>query len=322
MIMDPTRPRILPFLPLSFRDLSKRLIAGALILLWVGGSAWALEDPRRAEYLLLDAYRRIGPKLEQNAFGVPLHLESADRNGSLHADAYGVIDHPFSSVRNVLTAPANWCDIASLHPNVKAATYRALPGIWELTIYCGRKVLQSPEAAHRVTCRCRKVNEGPGYLDIVLEADEGPFGTKNHRMRFEALALDGGRTLTHVSYSYSYGRSLHFAEKLYFTTLGRQKVGFTVNGTDDNGKPVYIGGPRGAIERNAVRFYLAIQSFMDTLRYPEESRFGFRLSAWYDLTSRFKRQLFEMEKEDYIAFKVQEQRNQVMLQRRISASLQ
>jgi hypothetical protein len=212
--------------------------------------------------------------------------------------------------------PANWCDIASLHPNVKACTYRELPGAWRLTFYTGRKFYQSPEDTYLFTYDYRNVEQRRGYLDIILNADEGPFGTKDHRMRFEALPLDEGRTFVHVSYAHSYGFSFRLAENIYFATFGRGKVGFTVNGTDSNGAPVYIGGPRGAVERNAVRYYFAIQSFMDTLRYPEESRFSMRAGRWYDLTSRYRKQLFEMERKDYLEFKTAERKNQEMLQQR------
>ena len=155
----------------------------------------------------------------------------------------------------------------------------------------------------------------------MLSADAGPFGTKDHKMRFEALPLDGGRTFVHVSYTYSDSVALRLAEKVYFATLGWGKAGFTVTGTDRNGKPVYIGGPRGAIERNAVRYYLAIQSFMNTLPYPEESRFSMRIGEWYDLTSRYRKQLFDLDKKDYLTFKTTEHKNQVILQRRISMGL-
>ena len=95
-----------------------------------------------------------------------------------------------------------------------------------------------------------------------------------------------------------------------------------MTGTDSNGNPVYIGGPRGAIERTAGRYYLAIQSFMNTLRYPETSRFSMRISDWHDLTSRYRKQLFEMEKKDYLTFKTTEHANQVTLQRSIGTGLQ
>jgi hypothetical protein len=99
-------------------------------------------------------------------------------------------------------------------------------------------------------------------------------------------------------------------------------VGFTVIGTDRNGNPVYIGGPRGSIERNAVRYYFAIQSFMNTVRYPEEIRFSMRISEWYDLTNRYRKQLFELDKENYLSFKTKEHKNQEILQRAIGKGLQ
>jgi hypothetical protein len=281
------------------------------------GSVSAVEKARQGEDILLDSYQRNIAVLERSSFGIPLLVESIERDDSAQVDVYGIFDYPFSSVVNVLKVPSNWCDILSLNPNVKACTYGELEGDWLLTFYIGRKVYQAPEDARRVLSRFRIVEQRQGYLDIMLSADAGPFGTRNHRMRFEAMPLDVRRTFVHVSYDYSNGVALRLAETAYFATLGRSKVGFTVTGTDGNGNPVYIGGRRGAIERNAVRYYLAIQSFMNTLRDAEERRFDMRISAWYDLTGRYRKQLFDMEKKDYLAIKTREHRNQVTLQRRI-----
>ena len=76
------------------------------------------------------------------------------------------------------------------------------------------------------------------------------------------------------------------------------------------------------MERNAVRFYFAIQSFINTLRYPEKSRFSMRTIKWYDLTSRYRKQLFDLDKKDYLTFKKKEHMNQVTLQRSIGTGLQ
>jgi hypothetical protein len=295
------------------------IVAAAFI--FSAGAASAAEKPLKGEDILLGTYHKNMAKLERNSFGFPLFLESFERGDRVHVDVYGIFDYPFSSVVNVLKAPANWCDIVSLHPNVKACTYRELPGTWRLTFYIGRKVYQHPEDTRQVIYRYRKVVQQQGYLDIILDADEGPFGTKDHRMRFEALPLDGGRTFVHVSYEYNGSVALRLAEKVYFATLGLGKVGFTVTGTDRNGDPVYIGGSRGAVERNAVRYYFAIQSFINTLRYPEKSRFSMRISDWYDLTTRYRKQLFELDKKDYLTFKTKEHKNQVLLQRQISTVL-
>jgi hypothetical protein len=300
------------------RNLRKSfLFIATAAVLFSTGSPSAAAAPRQGADLLLDTYHRNMALLGTNSFGLPLVVESFERGERENVDVYGIFDYPFSSVVNALKVPANWCDIVSLHPNVKACTYRELPGDWLLTFYPGKKVYQPPDETRQVKYHYRVVVQQPGYLDIILRADAGPFGTKDHRMRFEALPLNGGRTFVHVSYAYSDSAALRLVAKVYFATLARDKVGFTVTGKDRNAKPVYIGGPRGALERSAVRYYFAIQSYMNTLRYPEESRFSTRISQWFDLTSRFRRQLFDLDKKDYLTAKTAENRNQVALQRRI-----
>jgi hypothetical protein len=293
----------------------------AAMIIFPVGSSLAVEKSRPGEDVLLDTYHRNMVRFEKNTFGFPILLESFERNERVYVDVYGIFDQTFSSIVNVLNVPANWCDIVSVHINVKACTYRELPGIWQLTFYVGRKGYQPPKDAHKVIYNYRKVIQRQGYIDINLNADEGPFGTKDHRMRFEALPLNGGRTFVHVHYEYTDSAALRVAEKIYFATLGMGKVGFTVTGIDKKGKPVYIGGPRGAIERNAVRYYFAIQSFMNTLSYPPESRFRMRIIQWYDLTIRYRKQLFDMDRKDYLAFKTREHINQVQLQRSVGTPL-
>jgi hypothetical protein len=293
----------------------------AAAILFSAASASAVEKLRLNEDVLLDTYHRNVAKFEKNSFGFPLFLESFERDDRVYVDVYGIFDQTFSNVVNVLNVPANWCDIVSLHTNVKACTYRELPGSWQLTFYIGRKVYQPPKDAHQVIYRYRKVVQQQGYLDINLNADEGPLGTKDHRMRFEALPLDGGKTLIHVHYEYSDSVALRVAEKIYFATFGLGKLGFTVTGTDRKGNPIYIGGPRGAIERNAVRYYFAIQSFMNTLHYPEKIRFRMRIIQWYNLTNRYRKQLFDLDRNDYLEFKTMEHTNQVMLQRSVGMVL-
>ena len=275
----------------------------AAAILFSAGYASAVETPRHGADLLLDTFHRNMTRLETNSFGLPLFLESYEQGDRVHVDVYGIFNYPFSSVVNVLKVPANWCDIASLHPNVKACTFRELPGDWLLTFYLGPKSYKPPEGMRQVMYHYRNLDQQKGYMDVSLSAETGPYGTKNHIMRFEALPLDGGRTFVHVSYVYSDSAALRLAGKVYFATLGMGKAGFTVTGTDRNGKPVYIGGPRGALERNAVRYYLAIHSFMNTLHYPKETRFSMRISEWYDLADRHREQLLDLDKKDYLAFK-------------------
>jgi len=287
------------------------------MILFPAVSVLADEKPRLGRESMMDTYHRNASRLAANSFGLPLYLDSFEFEEQVHVDVYGIFDYPFDSIITLLKVPANWCDIVALHPNVKACTYKERSGDWLLTFYIGRKFYQPPEEADLIVYRYQNVIQQQGYQDIVLTADAGPFGTEDHRMRFEALSLEGGKTFVHVSYGYRDTVTLRLAEKFYFATLGRSKVGFTVTGTDRNDKPVHIGGPRGAIERNAVRYYFAIRTFMDTFRYPEESRFRMRISQWYDLTSFYRKQLFDLEKQEYLASKTTEHKNQVLLQRSV-----
>jgi hypothetical protein len=297
------------------------LIMAVTAIIFSAGYASAAVKPGKGESTLLDTYHRNMVKMKASSFGIPLFLDSFEQNKRVHVDVYGIFDSPFSSVVNVLKSPANWCDIVSLHPNVKACTYSEQPGDGLLTFYIGTKEYQSPEKTRQVMYHYRNVEQQPGYLDLLLSADAGPFGTKDHKMRFEALPLEGGKTFVHVSYEYSDSAALRFAGKAYFATLGRDKVGFTVTGSDKNGNPVYIGGPRGAIERNAVRYYFAIQSVMNTVRAPETTVFSMRISKWYDLTTHYRKQLYDLDKKDYLAFKTTEHQNQMALQRLLGTKL-
>lgn len=293
-------PHFLPFI-VTF--------AAAFILT---GSAKASVEPLKDKEILLNTYHRIEARLAKNSFNFPLYLESSDQGGNVNADVYGIIDHPFGSVYEMLSIPANVCDIAELHSEVKACTYRERSNAPELTIYVGRKPNQPEEEADPFTYSYHGLRTMPDYMSFSLIAEKGPFGTKDHTMRVEALPLDSVRTFVHIFYSYT-SPAFRLFEKLYFATLGRDMVGFTVIGTDKNHNPIYVGGARGAIERCSVRYFFGIKAFMDTSRCSEDRRFSRLIDEWYELTNRF-RQLFEMEKKEYIALKTEEHRKQILLQ--------
>jgi hypothetical protein len=291
----------------------------AMILFILTTPAPADVKSGRGDEKLMEIFRRIEPELQRNNFGLPLFLESSDRKNAVSVDVYGIIDHQFSHMRDALNIPANWCDIVSLPPNIRACTYQKPADQWTLTFYSGRQFEQSPEEADQVIYSYQTIEDRDGYLSIVLKADEGPLGTRDHRISFEAVPIAGGKTFVHFRYALKHGILFRIAGNLYFDTLGRDKVGFTVIGTDRNGDPVYAGGPRGGIERNAVRYYFAIESFMDTINYPEESRFREKVSRWYDRTTRYK-QLEEKDKKEYLKMKERERKLQKMLQDEIPVS--
>jgi hypothetical protein len=263
---------------------------------------------------LLEKCEEIEAKLLKSDLCIPIYIESFEGNNSLRGDVCGIIEHPFDDVRGVLCVPGTWCDIASLHFNIKACTCSSFRNKWLLTFYSGRKFYQPPEDTFQLKYDYRVIQQRSEHLKISLTADRGPLNTKDYRIQLEAVSLNGGRTLIRFSYAYRYGLLARMAMKGYFAALGREKCGFSTVNTDSQGDPVYVRGSRGAIERNAVRYYFAIQAYMDTLTYPTEQRFERRISRWYDLTDRHRHQLFEMSKQEYLTYKKRERRNQVMLQ--------
>jgi hypothetical protein len=126
----------------------------------------------------------------------------------------------------------------------------------------------------------------------------------------EAVPLPGGRTFMHLSYAYGYGTGSRIAMSAYLSTAGADKIGFTVTGRDANGQPQYIDGMRGAIERNAMRYYLAIDAYLDALDAPQDQQVEKRIQQWFTASERYPRQLREMDRATYVAMKKAEYERQ------------
>jgi len=283
-------------------------------------SALAIDPPSAALNVLHYKYLKIEAKLLKNPFNMPLYVESREEDYKAAVEIYGVIEHPFETVSSMLAVPANWCDIALLHINDKACTYTKSDNAWLLTLYSGRKFYQPPEDAHQLNYAFHVKVQQHDYLALYLNAANGPLSTKDHRIDAEMIPLDKDRTLLHLSYSFGYGRLGRMAMKTYFATIGRGKIGFSTVSTDDHGNLVYVAGIKGAIERNVVRYYCAILSYLDSLKFPADQQFEKRINRWYDLTDRHKRQLYELEKLKYISNKRLEQKNQIALQKKAARS--
>ena len=277
-------------------------------------AAESMPPPGKA---LFSKYSTAKIEIEKNQFSIPIYLESNEENRFLRADVYGVFNYSFGNLRDALQTPIDWCDIVSLHLNIKACNYKKEEGSWLLTFYSGRKYYQPPSAAYKQIFRFHLAAKEPEYLNIVLCAEKGPFGTKDHLINLEAIPLDKARTFVHFSYAYSYGLFARMALSSYFATIGHDKKGFSIINYDKKGNPVYSVGIRGAMERNAVRYYFALQAYMDTLKYPKGQRFEKSINLWYDLTEKYPQKLHEMDKEEFLASKRREHNSQLNLQKEI-----
>jgi hypothetical protein len=263
-------------------------------------------------------YHKLESRLSLNPFGMPLYIESHEGADFLEVKVYGILDHSFEKIKHVFQLPGNWCDIVPMHTSIGICTHANTGGADFLTFY-GGKSTKRPDNAYQVKYLYNPPVLTPGYFAVSLVANEGPLNTKDHRIELEATSLPHGKTLIRFSCSYSYGRVVQVAMRGYFATIGRSRIGFSISGSDRRGHPVYVGGMKGAIERNAMRSYISILAYMDTLHLSGEHSLDHRLNRWYDLTDRYRKQLFEVERDEYIETKKRGYSRQLQLQSSLSA---
>ncbi len=251
--------------------------------------------------------------LLSNPFQRPLHLVSSESSGSLKGEIFARIEQPFAVVGAALQGTDHWCDILILHLNVKQCRAGAPSAGDTLGLAIGRKFDQSLADAYRVEFAYKVAASRPDYLQVVLNAEEGPLGTSRYRIVLEAVALDAGRSFLHLSYSYDYGLAARVAMQGYLATIGRDKVGFSVVGNQPDGQPIYIGSTRGVVERNTMRYYLAIDAYLGALSAPAAQQLDRRLNAWFTGVERYPVQLHELERGEYLEMKRVEVRRQQAL---------
>lgn len=249
------------------------------------------------------SYDGLQNQLSRNQFQRPLHLVSGETADGVTGEIYARIDYPFATVRAGLSDPHDWCDILILHVNTKYC--RAAPGSrgTVLDVSIGRKYNEPLEQAYRVGFAYRVAAQTADYLQVKLDADAGPYGTHDYRIMLEAVPLDSGRSFIHFSYAFSYGYAGRLALQAYLATIGQNKVGFAVVGKRTDGKPAYIHGLRGLVERNTMRYYLAVEAFLGAESAPRQQRLEQRLREWFAGIERYPRQLHEMEQQEYLEMK-------------------
>jgi len=257
-------------------------------------------DSLRAKYA--DLRGRLG----SNQFQKPLYLDSSESPHGVAGDIYALIDHPFATAAAALNSPDDWCEILILPINTKYCRASAGGRGSVLHVSIGQKNDQPLEQAYRLEFAYRVTAQASNYLQVRLNADQGPLSTRNYLFVLEAIPVDDGRTFIHLSYSYAFGLMGRLAMQVYLGTSGRSKVGFTVTGTQADGQRRHIGGTRGVVERNTMRYYLAIEAFLGALRAPPRARLEKRLRDWFAAAERYPRQLHEMEQDEYLDMKRKE----------------
>jgi hypothetical protein len=248
-------------------------------------------------------------------FDAPFRMQSSDEGSDLTVEIASVIDFPYDQVRMALTDPEAWCEFTPLVFNVKACTLSLEDNRPLLTLHVARRFHDPVDRAFRLEYRFDVLENDGARSRIRLFAPRGPHGTRDYLIDLELFPAGQGRTELHFHTSFSPSLRSRFATYAYLEGAGRDKVGFSVE-RYDNGQPVYSSGVKGIIERNAMRYFLALEAYLHTLHLPREQRFEARLHAWFEATERYPRQLREMGREEYLSAKRRERELQMEMQSR------
>ncbi len=255
---------------------------------------------------LLGQYKALKNKLSDNAFKRPIVLNSNESNDHLAGEIYAVLDYPFAKVNDAMNNPEHWCDALILHINIKYCRAVTENNATSLNVNLGKKYEQSLAETYQTKFSYNSITSANNYFSIELRTKEGPLSTRDYRIWVEAAPLNNKQTFLHFTYAYSFGVAGRLAMNGYLATIGRDKIGFTTEPKQENGSLVYIKGPRAVVERNTMRYYLAIDAYLAALDEATENQFEKRLMTWFDNTELYAKQLHEVERAEYFSMKRKE----------------
>ena len=255
-------------------------------------------------------FESLNAALVHNPFGRPLVLDSVEASGRLQGDIHAVLNYPVGALAAALREPAHWCDVLSLHSNTKFCRANATSAGQRLRLNVGTKAQQDLALTFPLDFSFHDRSETPDTLSVLLQAANGPLATSDYRIALDAVSLPGERTFLHLGYSYGYGIPGRIALQTYLATAGSGKVGFSQVAGAAGAAPQLVGGLRGLVERNTMRYYLAIDAVLESAQAGSRAGFERRLQNWFSATEQYPRQLHEMDWLTYRQMKVAEQARQ------------
>jgi hypothetical protein len=270
----------------------------AAVLLIIPGPTLAQLAPAGPGSALKAKRAELLPQLRNSRFGEPLLLMSRDEQNRAEGEVYAEIEHPIEQVAAVFKSPASVCELLFLHLNVHACQPSISGAVDVLSLEVGPKRAGAMGSTYRMAYALRTESAVAGHLRVTLTAAEGPLATHHYRIVVEAVPLEDGRSFVHLSYAYSHGFVARMAMGAYLATAGREKIGFTLTGQGAQAAPVR--GERAALERNVMRYYLALLAHCRAATRPPAERTEARLTTWFALTEKHAAQLHEFDLAEYL----------------------
>lgn len=240
----------------------------------------------------------------QDTFGRPVYLQSVEASNRMQGEVYALVDHAYAEVRGALVQADQWCAILILQLNVQYCRASPSDAGAVLDAGIGRKLEQPLSEVYWVRFDHKVQRDADDYLAVALRAASGPMSTSDYRIVVEAMPFAQRQTLLHFSYGYSFGVAARWAIQAYLATIANDKVGFSIVGLRDDGQPIRATGMRGVLERNTMRYFLAIEARLGTLALPPALQRQQSLQDWFSATERYPRQLHEMDRDTYVAMKL------------------
>jgi hypothetical protein len=271
-------------------------------------------QPLQAQNATAEALRAQFAALREKGEGKivdrPIYLRSTETSERMQGEVHALIDQPFDRLRQALGKGENWCAILILHLNNKYCRASTVNGRSTLVVGVGRKYDQPLTDVSWVRFDFRAPAAAADVLDLSLLAANGPLGTRDYRIVVTAVPYDDRQSLLRMSYAYAYGMAARLALQAYLATAGSSKVGFSIVGKGSDGQPERIGGVRGVLERNTMRYYLAIEAFVGADGMPPAQALKKSLNDWFSAAERYPEQLHEIDRETYVEMKLREVQRQ------------
>lgn len=287
--------------------LCQSVVLGAIVGVTPVAATAAVPQPTAQEVerpLSRSDHDRLAAPLAASAFGRPMVVFSNENANDPHGEVYAVVDHPFERVATVLRQAGQWCELMLLQTNVKRCKVQGAAATQTVTLAVGRTFDHPGDEVFELAFDFDARVAAERHLLVQMAAQKGPLGTRDYRLRLEAIPLTGGRSFVHLTYAYANGLAARLATTAYLSTAGRNKVGFTVVGRDAAGQAVHVKGVRGIAERNAMRYYLAIEALLDSPQAVTEPVREDRMRRWFAATERHARQLHELTLDEYLGLKL------------------
>jgi len=299
----------------------KSTIPISIMLLLFSSLAAADSPPEITSEYLVDQYQKLSKTGAALAATLPIYLKTEQEKNVLNVRLLGRFPFKFSEVADVLARPASYCDFLPLLFNVKSCVITEFSPVTRIKFYVAGKHYASPLASYRIQSVFSLVERTDKKIRIRLDSNDNSSGKNGYNVDLVAIPMNS-ETLLYLKSRYAPGRVTRMATYTYIKVFAHNKPGFTeIIEPGTHAKKLITGFP-AVIERSTVRAYFALKAYLLNIKVPKSGRYDACLKTWYDLNAPYKKQLYELGRDQYLEIKRRERENQLRIQEKKRQSAQ